>query len=231
MTATAPVLTLDRVQVGYRSPDGGTRMLIEGLDLALHPGEIVGLWGRSGTGKSSLIRHLAGLTNPLAGRIRYRSLDGGLDGDLGGFSAEDLARYRREHLGYVDQSCELIGELSALDNAAIWVHGGPIAGSPRDALDTVRAQLERLGLGHRLGAPASRLSGGEAQRVAIVRALAKHPHLVVADEPTGHLDGTAAREVIALLREHAQAGAAILVASHDPLVHDAVDRAVRVGED
>ncbi|MGW3945130.1 ABC transporter ATP-binding protein [Micrococcus endophyticus] len=231
MTASAPVLTLDRVQVGYRHPDGGTRVLIESLDLTLAPGEVVGLWGRSGTGKSSLIRHLAGLSRPVAGRIAYRSPDGSLNGEVADLSAGDLARYRREHLGYVDQSCELIGELSTLDNAAVWIHGGRIAGSACDAQETVQGLLERLGLGHRLGAPASRLSGGEAQRVALVRALSKRPHLIVADEPTGHLDGVTAREAIALLREHAEAGAAVLVASHDPLVHAAVDRAVRVGED
>ena len=131
----------------------------------------------------------------------------------------------------MDQSCELIGELSALDNAGVWIHGGRLAGSVREAQETVRGQLERLGLGHRLGMPACRLSGGEAQRVALVRALSKRPQLIVADEPTGHLDGVTAREAIALLREHADAGAAVLVASHDPLVHAAVDRAVRIGED
>lgn len=233
-TRTTLVLTLADVRVGYRDASGDTRVLVEGLDLAAASGEMIGLWGRSGTGKSSLIRHLAGLTRPLSGSITLHGADGSPGTEIAALSSAALARYRREDLGYVDQSCELIPELSALDNATVWLHGGPsrLGRSARGRIEAdARALLERLGLGHRLGARASRLSGGEAQRVALVRALAKRPRLIVADEPTGHLDEQAAGEVIAVLREHAAAGAAVLVASHDPLVHAAVDRAVRLGAD
>ena len=201
----------------------GTRELhvLRGASLAIAPGETVALVGPSGSGKSSLL-HIAGLLEqPERGRIRL----GGIEVD----PADDGERtaLRRDHIGFVYQFHNLLPEFTAQENVAMPLRlagqGGKAAKQAADAL------LTRLGLGARLEHLPSQLSGGEQQRVAIARALANVPSLMLADEPTGSLDGQAGDKVADLLLGEARAQkVAVLMATHDMDLAARADRIVHL---
>ena len=175
----APVLELAGVRRVFRQ--GGVELaVLNGIDLALAPGEMVALVGPSGAGKSTLL-HLAGLLErPDAGKVRIAGQE------CGSLSDERRTLLRRATLGFVYQFHHLLPEFSALENVMI---PQMIAGVARSAArEKAAALLHRVGLGERLGHRPARLSGGEQQRVAIVRALANDPKVLLADEPTGNLD-------------------------------------------
>ncbi|WP_194743465.1 ABC transporter ATP-binding protein [Thermaurantiacus tibetensis] len=200
---------------------GAVIEVLRGVDLAVARGEIVALLGPSGSGKSTLLQAV-GL------------LEGGWDGDIAidGTPArglDDGARtlLRRQRLGFVYQFHHLLPDFSAEENVAL---ACMIAGAPRrEALARARALLVPLGLGSRLSHRPSQLSGGEQQRVAVARALANRPVLVLADEPTGNLDeDTADRVLAAFLAQVRGAGAAALVATHNRALAARMDRIVRL---
>lgn len=201
----------------------GTRELhvLRGASLAIAPGETVALVGPSGSGKSSLL-HIAGLLEqPECGRIRL----GGIEVD----PADDGERtaLRRDHIGFVYQFHNLLPEFTAQENVAMPLRlagqGGKAAKQAADAL------LTRLGLSARLEHLPSQLSGGEQQRVAIARALANAPSLLLADEPTGSLDGQAGDKVADLLLGEARAQkVAVLMATHDMDLAARADRIVHL---
>jgi len=196
-----PLVALDDVQLTLPSAAGLVDIL-RGISLTIAAGETVALLGPSGSGKSSLLMVLAGLERPSAGSVRLAGED------LAMLDEDGLARLRRRNVGIVFQSFHLIPTMNALENVAIPLE---LAGD-RDAL----AALARVGLGHRLSRYPGQLSGGEQQRVAIARAFAAGPQLLLADEPTGNLDGETGRAVIdCLFAEHARLGTALLLITHD----------------
>jgi lipoprotein-releasing system ATP-binding protein len=199
---------------------GGVELaVLDGIDLVLHPGELVALVGPSGAGKSTLL-HLAGLLErPSAGEIRIAGED------CGNLSDERRTLLRRATLGFVYQFHHLLPEFSALENVMV---PQMIAGVARGtARDKATALLRRVGLGERLGHRPARLSGGEQQRVAIVRALANDPKVLLADEPTGNLDHATGDGVMATLIDITRAtGLAALIATHNLDLAHRLDRIV-----
>ena len=218
-TATsAPALELRGVRKVFRQ--GGVELkVLDGIDLSLDPGEIVALVGPSGAGKSTML-HVAGLLErPDGGAVL-------IDGrDCGGLSDEHRTLLRRGALGFVYQFHHLLPEFSALENVIL---PQMIAGiGRREARDKAAGLLERVGLAERLDHRPARLSGGEQQRVALVRALANDPKILLADEPTGNLDHTTATSVMAILIEIVRAsGLAALIATHNFELANRLDRIV-----
>lgn len=183
-------------------------------------GEQVALRGRSGSGKTTLLNIVAGLGLPDAGRVEV------LGTELTRLSEAARDRFRAEHLGYVFQTFNLLQGYTALENVVLGMAFGP--GRDRAAARTL---LERLGLGDRIDYRPGQLSVGQQQRVAVARALANRPKLVLADEPTGNLDPAHAGEALALMRELCrEAGAGLLLVSHDEAVLGAFERQVDLGE-
>jgi len=218
MMSGPPALELVGVRRIFRQ--GGIELaVLNGVDLALQPGELAALVGPSGAGKSTLL-HLAGLLErPDAGEVRVAGQD------CGGLSDDRRTKLRRATLGFVYQFHHLLPEFSALENVMI---PQMIAGVPRGAArDKAAELLRRVGLGERLSHRPARLSGGEQQRVAIVRALANDPKVLLADEPTGNLDHTTADGVMATLIEITRAtGLAALIATHNLDLARRLDRIV-----
>ncbi len=213
------MLVLEEV-VKHYEVGGETIRPLDGISLTIERGELVTLYGPSGSGKTTLLTIVAALVEPDAGAVR-------VDGrDVVGLPASEAAAYRRDRLGYVGQSLDLIPGVSAIDNAALKLLGARVG--VREAHRRVAPLLERLGLGQRLANRAEQLSVGERQRVLIARALATEPALVVADEPTGSLDAARGHEVLTLLTELcAERDVAMLLATHDP---QAAAFATRVSE-
>jgi lipoprotein-releasing system ATP-binding protein len=213
-----PALQLIDVRRTFRQ--GGVDLaVLNGVDLALEPGEIVALVGPSGAGKSTML-HVAGLLErPDSGVV-------GIAGrDCGGLSDEHRTLLRRRALGFVYQFHHLLPEFSALENVML---PQMIAGVARGtAREKASALLDRVGLSARLDHRPARLSGGEQQRVAIVRALANDPHVLLADEPTGNLDHNTAASVMATLIEIVRdTGLAALIATHNLDLAHRLDRIV-----
>jgi putative ABC transport system ATP-binding protein len=189
---SAGALELREVIKHYRRAEEVVRA-VDGVTLAIEPGELVALYGPSGSGKSTLLMLAAALLAPDRGCIRF-------DGrEVSALSPRAAAEYRRHDVALVTQELHMIPGASALDNAMIKL---PVLGlSLREARARAAAWLERLGLGARMNHPPEQLSMGERQRVAIARALAGEPRLLLADEPTGALDSVRSRETLELLRE------------------------------
>ena len=217
-----PALALVGVRRVFRQ--GGVELaVLDGIDLELRPGELVALVGPSGAGKSTLL-HLAGLLErPTAGEVRISGQE------CGSLSDERRTILRRTTLGFVYQFHHLLPEFSALENVMI---PQMIAGVARGAARVKAAELlRRVGLGERLSHRPARLSGGEQQRVAIVRALANDPKILLADEPTGNLDHTTAEGVMGTLIEITRAtGLAALIATHNLDLARRLDRIVALEE-
>ena len=211
-----PVLSLKGVERTYRSGDKVLSVL-RGVDLDLYPGQMVGLIGPSGSGKSSLL-HAAGLLErPNAGQV----LIGGRD--CTGLKEAARTAMRLNQIGFVDQFHHLLAEFSALDNVAL---PQMIAGqSQKAARAHADVLLSRLGLAERLDHQPAQLSGGEQQRVAIARALANRPRILLADEPTGNLDPTTSAQVFSgLLSLVKDTGVAALIATHNMDLAKHMDR-------
>lgn len=201
----------------FASKDGGTPFLFESIDLEVARGEWVAIVGESGCGKSTLLNLVAGLDRPDRGEVR-------LDGHSLDYSDDDgLAMWRRSHVGFVFQAFHLLPYLSVQENVAL-----PLAllGVPAaQRYQRSREALAAVGLGDLWERRSGSLSGGEAQRVAIVRALVHKPSLVLADEPTGNLDSANAAGVLACLGDAVRrAGAAALMVTHSPIAAAAADR-------
>ena len=191
---------------------------VDGVSLTIGPGEFVALYGPSGSGKTTLLLLAAALAQPDSGSVYF---DGRA---LTEMSERESALYRRRDLGFVFQSFHLMPHTSALDNATIKLTGDGC--TLREGRRRARPWLERVGLGARADHTPEQLSMGERQRIAIARALANEPRLLLADEPTGNLDSKRSREILALMRDicHERAIPGLLV-THD---HDAVPFVDRV---
>ncbi len=199
------MIELDSVHLTLNSGAGPVHIL-RGIDLKISQGETVGLIGPSGSGKSTLMAVIAGLEQPSSGTV---SVGGQRISDM---SEDELALYRRDMVGIVFQSFHLIPTMTALENVAIPLE---FAGH-RDAFAVAEAELKAVGLGHRLTHYPGQLSGGEQQRVALARAVGPGPSLLLADEPTGNLDGETGTAIIDLMFDlHAARNTTLILITHD----------------
>jgi putative ABC transport system ATP-binding protein len=201
-------IVIDASDVTLSLGQGPARVdILRGIDLKVERGASVALLGPSGSGKSSLMAVLSGLERASDGRIEVAGAD---------FTALDedgLARARRGRIGIVLQAFHLLPTMTALENVAVPLE---LAGKA-DAFTIAAAELDAVGLGHRLTHYPAQLSGGEQQRVAIARAMAPGPDLLFADEPTGNLDVSTGTNILDLLFERQRAtGATLFVITHDP---------------
>jgi putative ABC transport system ATP-binding protein len=194
---------------------------LQGVDLEIAHGEFVTLVGPSGSGKSTVLNLIGGLDRPTAGEIW-------IDGkELSASDEKALTHHRRQHVGFVFQSFNLLPRLTAEENVALPLMFSGIPEKKRFA--RARELLEQVGLAERLTHRPTQLSGGEQQRVAIARALVGQPALLLADEPTGNLDTTTGVEIMRLLKElNQEHGLTLLVVTHDPEVAAFADRVVRL---
>ncbi|MEM1351674.1 MAG: ATP-binding cassette domain-containing protein [Pseudomonadota bacterium] len=195
--------------------------ILHGISLDVQRGESLGLIGPSGSGKSSLLMLMGGLERPTGGTVSA------LGQDLGSMSEDALARFRRDHMGVVFQSFHLIPTMTALENVATPLE---LAGD-QDAFEKAEAELEVVGLAHRAGHYPAQMSGGEQQRVALARAAAPRPDILLADEPTGNLDGANGAAIIDLLfglRD--RHGATLVLVTHSTTLANHCDRVVRLND-
>lgn len=213
-----PILVLETVTKVYHPGAGNQVVAVDRVDLALAPGTLTVLQGPSGSGKSTLLALAGGLARPSEGRVFFG------DRLVSSLPERFLSRVRRETVGVVLQGFHFLRGLSALEN--VMVPGVPTGRSREEVEATARRLLEGLGLGARLDHPVERLSGGEAQRVSLARALVNGPRIVLADEPTSNLGVEQGRQVLDLFADLKREGRTVLLTSHDPAVaeHPAVDR-------
>ncbi len=203
------VAALRAVSITKSFVEGAVRRdVLRGADLLLERGRFGALLGRSGAGKSTLLNVLSGIDVPDAGRVEIDGIE------LSALGEEDRTAFRRRHLGFVFQAFNLIPTLSVVENVALPL---TLNGSATEhAIRRAGELLDRVGLADRRSAYPDRLSGGEQQRVAIVRALAHEPTLLLADEPTGNLDWETGRSVMDLLHGLVREfGVTMLVVTHD----------------
>ncbi|ASD21644.1 ABC transporter ATP-binding protein [Cryobacterium sp. LW097] len=202
--------------------DGPPLTILSGVDLDVEVGDRVSIVGRSGSGKSTLLNLLGLLDNPTSGDLEF-------DGrPVKSFSSGERDRVRGRDVGFIFQQFNLLQGRTALENVMtplLYAQGKQFWQRARIAT----AMLERVGLGHRLGAMPDKLSGGEQQRVAIARSLVRGPRLILADEPTGALDLETGADVMALLDEVATgSGAALITITHDPAIAALASRHLRL---
>jgi putative ABC transport system ATP-binding protein len=193
--------------------------ILKGIDLNIGSGEAIGLVGPSGSGKSTLLMVMAGLERADAGTVTVAGEE------LGRLNEDALARFRGRNVGIVFQSFHLIPTMTALENVAVPLELAGVA----DANERARDELESVGLGERIHHYPAQLSGGEQQRVAVARALAPNPAILVADEPTGNLDEDTGRQIVDLLfAGHEKRGTTLVLVTHDAALAQRCGRVVRL---
>jgi putative ABC transport system ATP-binding protein len=219
MTDGNPILFTRGLRKNFESEGAPVRAL-RGVDFQMKPGEFVAVMGPSGCGKSTLLNLVAGLDTPTDGEITLAGES------LVGKSEDELAIMRRKHIGIVFQFFNLLESMSVLENVTL---PAVIAGAPRKRAESrARDLLDLLGLADKAKEAPGVLSGGQRQRLAIARALANEPTLLLADEPTGALDSEGGNEVLELFRRLHAGGQTILLVTHDDDVAEAGDRIVRM---
>jgi len=211
---------LQDVHLSLTSAAGEVNIL-RGISLAVDQGEAVGIIGPSGGGKSTMMMVIAGLERASSGQVETAGID------LGQMDEDELALFRRDNVGIVFQDFHLIPTMTALENVAVPLEFAGI----EDAYERARDRLAAVGLDHRLEHYPGQLSGGEQQRVALARAFAPRPAILLADEPTGNLDGKTGQVVMDLLFElHDTAGTTLMLISHDRLLAERCDRIITLAD-
>lgn len=219
-TPIDPIVELENVHLKLEGPAGAVNIL-RGIDVSVRPGETVSIVGPSGSGKTSMLMVIAGLERQTSGRVTVDGVD------LGPLDEDALALFRRRAIGIVFQDFHLIPTMTALENVAVPLE---FADFP-DAFERAREALANVGLDHRLRHYPGQLSGGEQQRVALARAFVTEPKLILADEPTGNLDGTTGEAVIDLLFGlQAQHGTTLLLITHNPALAERCRRDVMLAD-
>lgn len=218
--AAETLIRLDGVHLKLASAAGIVNVL-RGVDLAIDAGETIGLVGPSGAGKSTVMMVMAGLERPSEGRVAVAGHD------LVNMSEDALALFRRERVGIVFQAFRLVPTMTALENVAV-----PLEFAGRaDAFERAEAALDQVGLAHRLTHYPAQLSGGEQQRVALARAFVIEPALLLADEPTGNLDGDTGQRIIDLMFGLARTrGTTLVLITHDATLAKRCGRIVRMAD-
>mgnify|MGYP001157090579 CR=1 FL=1 len=212
----APMILLEDVELKLESEAGSVNIL-KGINLEIPAGETVSLVGPSGSGKTSMMMLIGGLERQTSGNIQVAGHD------LAALDEDGLARFRRDNVGIVFQNFHLVPTMNALENVAIPVE---LAGLD-NAFDRSREALAAVGLDHRVTHYPGQLSGGEQQRVALARAIVAGPRLLLADEPTGNLDGKTGNSVIDLLFSlRADHGATLLLITHNPALAEQCGRMI-----
>ena len=195
---------------------------LDDVNLSVQKGEFLAVIGRSGSGKTTLLNVIAGLDHPTTGKIMINNQD------ISNFSDHQMTQLRRHHIGFVFQSFGLLPLMSAAENIELALR---IAGNnAKQRRERTRELLELVGLENRSQHRPYELSGGEQQRVAVARAIANNPPLIIADEPTGELDSNTGQQIFTLLRKVAESGVTVITATHDPFVIDHVDRVVEMND-
>ena len=215
---TDPVLSLKDARLSLDGNAGRVEIL-KGITLDVSRGETLGLTGASGSGKSSLLMLMGGLERATGGEVTA------LGHDLTRLGEDALARFRRDHMGVVFQSFHLIRTMTAVENVATPLELAGVSG----AFDRAAEELAQVGLGDRISHYPSQMSGGEQQRVALARAAVTRPDILLADEPTGNLDGTTGEQIMDLLfglRE--RHGSTLVLVTHAPELAERCDRVVRL---
>ena len=219
-----PVVRLEGLVKRYQAGDSIIEVLRE-IDMTLYPGEFVAMLGQSGSGKSTLLNIIGALDRPSAGTVVVDGVE------LAAATDDALADLRNTRIGFIFQFHYLLDEFSCLENALLPLH--LLHGDSLDEAEIARivALLTRVGLAHRLHSRPAKMSGGEQQRTAVIRALANRPCLVLADEPTGNLDSVSGQQVFHLMREmNRELGTAFLLVTHDERLAQDADRIVRIAD-
>jgi ABC-type lipoprotein export system ATPase subunit len=199
----------------------GDLEVVKGVSLTVNEGEFVCLVGKSGCGKTTLLSLISGLEKPTKGRV---SLDGR---EITTSSEDELALFRRDNVGFIFQSFNLIPTLSAWENVALPLF--PIKMTNEERRKRATELLNKMELGHRIEHLPSALSGGEKQRVAIARALINNPKIIFADEPTGNLDSSTGEAIMGILNKlHKEEGVAILMVTHEDELAKTANRLIRM---
>ena len=214
------MIELSGVSLKLASAAGEVNIL-RGIDLRVEQGETVSVVGPSGSGKTTMMMVMAGLERPSAGRVTVAGTE------LNALSEDALALFRRDRIGIVFQAFHLIPTMTALENVAVPLE---LAGH-RDAFARAEAELGLVGLSHRLTHYPGQLSGGEQQRVALARAFVVEPSLLLADEPTGNLDGETGRQIIELMFDlSSRRRATLVLITHDPALAGRCARQIRLAD-
>ena len=210
------MIAISGVGMRFASGDRSVEVLAD-VTLEIPARQFVAIAGPSGSGKSTLLGLIAGLDRPSTGSIRVAGAD------VTALSEDALARFRLDTVGYIFQSFHLIPTLTALENVAVPLE---LAGEA-DALERARALLGEVGLGDRTERYPVQLSGGEQQRVAVARAVARRPPVLLADEPTGNLDSATGKQIIELiLGLNRTLGSTLVLVTHDPALAAHADRLI-----
>lgn len=213
-----PIISLKDIHLTLSS-DAGPVNILRGIDLTVQPGETVGIVGPSGSGKSTLMSIMAGLEVPTSGSVLM------VGEAIETMSEDELARFRRENIGIVFQSFHLIPTMTALENIAIPLE---LAGRA-DAFEIAAEKLASVGLADRATHYPSQLSGGEQQRVALARAVCTNPKILLADEPTGNLDGKTGHVIMDLMFElQLEQKTTLILITHDDQLARKCDHVIRL---
>jgi putative ABC transport system ATP-binding protein len=209
------MLLLKDVKKSFRNPDGSRLRILDIAEFQVGPGEQLAMVGRSGCGKTTLLHIIAGISRADAGSVKLDGLD------LMLMTEAERDRFRAERIGYVFQTFNLLAGFTAMENVLLGMRFGP--GRPDKA--RAKSLLDRVGLAHRTHHKPAMLSVGEQQRVAVARALANRPKLLLADEPTANVDAGNQQQVLDLLRDSCrEENVALIVVTHTPRVSDQFDR-------
>ncbi len=218
VTQSTSAIFLENLQLTL-GEDASRVHVLKGIDIEIQKGTSTGIVGPSGSGKSTLLMVIAGLERIDEGRIVINGTD------ITKLNEDQLAAFRGKHVGIVFQSFHLIPNMTAIENVAVPLE---LSGDPK-ALEKAKTELEAVGLGHRLNHYPGQLSGGEQQRVALARALAPEPTVLIADEPTGNLDGETGVQVANLLFERQRdKGLTLVLVTHDLDLAQQCDRTISV---
>jgi putative ABC transport system ATP-binding protein len=216
------MIELHNVRKIFNSGKPNEFVAIDGITLSIEPNKVTVLKGPSGSGKTTLLSMVGCMARPTSGRIRL------MDSEITSLPERFLTDLRRKKFGFIFQHFNLIKEISALENAMLPAY--PLGEKYSSIRKRGQALFDLFNIGSKANAKAEWLSGGEAQRVAIVRALMNNPPVIIADEPTSHLDTRLSQEFMEILGQLKQDGKTLILASHDPVVFesDIVDRVVAI---